>query len=134
MDSSVLIDVLQGPSAHSEVSARALRRAYDDGALVACDIVWAEVRAAMFDDVTFARTMQVLGIRFDALGPEAAELAGRLWGDHHRMRRLQGGARGRLLPDFLVGAHAMLRADALLTRDRGFYRSVFEGLEVIEPR
>jgi hypothetical protein len=37
------------------------------------------------------------------------------------------------VPDFLVGAHALERADALLTRDRGFYRRYFKGLRIIEP-
>lgn len=133
VDSSVVIDLLRGHADQAATAGRAMRRAYDGGALVACDIVWAEVRAAMRDEATFGRAMDVLGIRFDALSSEVAELAGRLWGDHHRARRLEGAARDRILPDFLIGAHAMLRADALLTRDRGFYRRVFQGLNVIEP-
>ena len=39
----------------------------------------------------------------------------------------------RPVADLLVGAHALLQADRLLTRDRGFYRDYFRGLKVIEP-
>ena len=47
---------------------------------------------------------------------------------------LRGGARrDRIVADFLIGAHARLQADRLLTRDRGFFRDSFDGLEVIDP-
>lgn len=44
-----------------------------------------------------------------------------------------GGKRTRLIPDFLVGAHALIRSARLLSRDRGFYRAYFKGLAVLEP-
>ena len=59
----------------------------------------------------------------------AAVDAGASWREYRR----RGGARARIVPDFLIGAHAGYRADRLLTRDRGFYRSHFPGLKIIDP-
>lgn len=39
----------------------------------------------------------------------------------------------RLLTDFLIGAHAIQRAQALITWDRGIYTTYFPGLRLIEP-
>jgi predicted nucleic acid-binding protein len=38
-----------------------------------------------------------------------------------------------LLPDLLIGMHAIAHAERLLTRDRGFYRSAFESLVIVDP-
>ena len=35
------------------------------------------------------------------------------------------GPRERTAPDFLIGAHAIKQADALLTTDAGFFSSLF---------
>jgi len=41
--------------------------------------------------------------------------------------------RDRIVADFLIGAHAKLQAEALLSRDRGFFHSHFKGLRLIDP-
>jgi len=36
-------------------------------------------------------------------------------------------------PDFIVGAHALLQCEALITKDAAFFRDYFKGLRIITP-
>lgn len=38
-----------------------------------------------------------------------------------------------MIADFLIAAHARAHADQLLTRDRGFARSHFGDLRIVDP-
>jgi predicted nucleic acid-binding protein len=99
------------------------------GKLVACDVVWAET-AAWFPSESAAReTLAKLGVEFSPLDSQAALGAARAW----RSYRDDGGMRDRMIADFLIAAHAETHADQLLTRDRGFYRSRFSRLRILDP-
>ena len=130
VDSSVLFDVLLGDPRFGGPSAEAIKAADAAGSLFVSEIVWAEVRAHFPTDQLFEQAMGLLGIHFDPLSRKSAALAGRLW---RESRKFSGAPRNRVVADFLIGAHALEQADALLTRDHGFYRKHFKGLRVISP-
>jgi predicted nucleic acid-binding protein len=129
VDTNVLLDILAGDETHAESSTRALLDARREGALVAGDVVWAEVSAWFPDPASQRSAMADLGVDYDAPSELAAALGGRIW----RSYRSEGGSRARLVPDFLVGAHALTQADRLLTRDRGFFRRYFNDLVIVDP-
>jgi predicted nucleic acid-binding protein len=131
VDTSVLLDVLGADPHFGELSRQALRKAYDVGALTACGIVWAEVRAHFHTHEAFLEDFATLGVSFDPMTSSAAELAGELW--QERRRKTPKESHDRMVADFLIGAHAQLQADALLTRDRGFYRRYFRSLKIVDP-
>jgi predicted nucleic acid-binding protein len=127
VDSSVLLDVVVD-SAYADASERVLRQAMSEGALIACECVLAEIRPA-FSRGDFDAFVTDWQLRFVPSSKESAALAG----EHFARFLKRGGRAGRLLPDFLIGAHALVHANRLLARDRGYLRDYFARLPLMRP-
>jgi predicted nucleic acid-binding protein len=128
-DSSVLIDLIGGGDA-SLAATDAVRRALHMGPVVLCDVALAELCTSLKGGSEVLSLLENVGIAYSAMEPKSALRAGEM----QRRYRQRGGNRSRTVADFLVGAHAMMQCDALITRDDGFYRDYFKGLKVIVPQ
>lgn len=142
IDTNVLFDLLIPGTAFGEVSQRALERSLQAGRLVISDMVYAELAAHFPSQDALDRFLTDTGIEIVPPSSTALARAGRTWAQYCRQRddtvrcpqcgaTLQG--RQRLLSDFLIGAHAVSHADRLMTRDRGYYRTYFSELSLLDP-
>ena len=130
VDSSVLLGVLVGDPRFGDASTQAVADALALGEVVVCDAVVAEVQTMLDTRETAMDALVEFGIRYEPTTLPAAVRAGHM----QRRFRDRGGRRERVVADFLIGAHAMMQCDALITRDAGFYRDYFKGLKLVVPK
>jgi predicted nucleic acid-binding protein len=137
VDTNVLVALLAG----AEEEARAARLSLNDsrgrGALVVCAPVYAELvaapgRGAEAAEAFLSSTRIGVDWMLDEDVWRAAALAYRGYAERRRSRKGDPGPR-RILADFMIGAHALRSASALLTLDRGLYRMAFPDLRVLVP-
>lgn len=129
VDSNVLLDVIQPGGPWEAWSAAALASALDDGQVFINPIIYAEasVRFATPADVDDALPSTLYGRQ------PLPYAAGFLAGKAYQMYRANGGERRSPMPDFYIGAHAIVSGYRLLTRDPRRYRAYFPKLPLIAP-
>jgi predicted nucleic acid-binding protein len=129
LDSSILVDILTDQPG-SDAADQALRTALAAGPVVACDVVISELCSSFVNSDDLFDVLSDLGVAYSPVEMKSAVRAGEM----QRRYRQRGGQRGRTVPDFVVGAHALLQCDGLITRDAGFFRDYFKGLKVVVPK
>lgn len=127
LDSSVILDVLTANPRFADSSEALLHRAAAEGKLVIGECVLAEIAPAFRDERTLKEFLADWQIEFVPSSLDSAILAGRNFARYLS----RGGRSGRIVADFLIGAHAALHADRLLARDRGYLRDYFSRLTVL---
>ncbi len=129
VDSCVLIDVLANDADWAEWSLEQLDLLGQQAPLVINPIILAEIsprfeRAADLDAV-----LAQLPIKREALPWDAAFLAGQAF----KIYRTAKGAKRSPMPDFYIGAHALVENMRLLTRDALRFRTYFPKLNIVSP-
>jgi len=153
IDTNILLDVLIPDAAHALASKELLDKAIANGALVIGEVVYAEL-ATQFDKAEELTTfLRDTSIRLQSSDEEALYSASRAWKKYSKNRGTTfacpkcGRAvkvvcnsceqpvvwRQHIISDFLIGAHALAHADALATRDRGYYGKYFPKLKLLVP-
>lgn len=133
LDTNVLSALWSGePSARGIEST--LFKARSQGGMVICAPVYCELLAHPSATQSFVREfLSETGIFVDFLLDEQVwQRAANVFAAYaQRRRRSRGGSPKRMLVDFVIAAHALLRADRLMTLDASRYRRDFPKLHII---
>ncbi|MFN3310637.1 MAG: type II toxin-antitoxin system VapC family toxin [Thermomonas sp.] len=128
VDAPVLVELL-ADGTHADAVEATLRQALGAGRVVVCDAALAQLSASLRNGAEALAALEEMGIHFSPVEAKSALRAGEM-----QRRQRQRGEPERALHEFLVGAHALLQCDALITFDAGFHRDYFKGLKLIVPK
>jgi predicted nucleic acid-binding protein len=129
LDTNVLLDVLLPNEKFADAAIEIIEWSARAGSLAICELVYAELCGHFSNKADCDRFLRENEIAVLHLSDHACFLASRTWLQY----RKQGGNRIRILPDFLIGAHALLQTSRLVSRDSGFYRKLFPKLILVDP-
>jgi predicted nucleic acid-binding protein len=150
VDTNILLDILLPDPVFKDGSLELLTASAQTERLIISEVVYAELATQFPGEKLIAQFIKDTDIHLVNTPPEALWIAAGAWKAYLKNRDsiLQCSRCGKkvsakcggcgaviavkqhIIPDFLIGGHAMVTAGKLLTRDRGFYRLYFSGLEI----
>ena len=148
VDTNILLDILVPDAPHGDISEKSLTESLESGSVIISEAVYTELAAHFSTQEQIDQFLKETGINLCPSSSEALYLAGKTWREYLRRRTnnvacpscganqefhcIKCGAtflpRQHVIADFLIGAHASVHADRLVTRDRGYYRTYFRDL------
>lgn len=153
VDTNVILDVLVPGSPFEIPSQNALDDSLRNGILVLVEVVYAELAAHFPSQASLDTFLVDTSIQLVPTSRHGLSRAGLAWREYRQRRPAlsacpQCGQRQKLtcsacqrainwrqhlIADFLVGGHARAHSDRLLTRDRGYYKTYFPDLAILDP-
>jgi predicted nucleic acid-binding protein len=154
VDTNILLDILIPNAAQVQSSLRCLSTINPNDDLIISEVVFAELGSQFKSFISLTKFLRDTGIKLVLSNENSLFEASRAWkkysgrkkntvfcpacgkgqtlscGNCHEVISL----RQHILSDFLIGAHAKIHADRLITRDRGFYRTYFKDLDIHIPK
>jgi predicted nucleic acid-binding protein len=150
VDTNILLDILIPDARYADASQQRLDDALAQGALIINEVIYAEMSSQFPTPEELDRFLIATKIRLEQSQPKSLQQAAKAWrlylkGRGDWLQCPQCGTkqqvtcshceetirvRQHILSDFLVGGHALVQADRLLTRDLGYYRKYFPDLKL----
>lgn len=151
VDTNIILDVLIPNQIHLKNSLSKLESLAKKSRLIISEIVYAELGSQFNELSDLNYFLAHTGIDMVPCDRETLYNASQLWSQYRKSRKKTQSCTEcgkqisincphcknslnypkRILNDFIIGSHAMTFSNALLTRDRGFYRHYFSELEII---
>ena len=152
VDTNIVLDVLIPGQPFGESSKRLLDHHLSVGKLIFCEVVYAELAAYFPSDKELKQFLTDTSIGLVYSNEKSLSTAGKRWAEYTKKgkgNRFTCGNCGHaftitcpqcktaltrrlhVLADFIVGAHALVQADCILSRDMGVYKTYFSDLTVV---
>jgi predicted nucleic acid-binding protein len=153
VDTNILLDILIPNNKYVDRSLSCLSQASEEGPIIMNEIVFAELSSQFLSQEDLNQFLSETMIQITFSNENVLWDAGWAWKEYTR-GKIRGVVcpvcgkaipavciycqtpiqpRRHILSDFLIGAHAKIFADRLITRDRGFYRKFFKDLKILDP-
>ena len=150
IDTNILLDILIPDEKFFLRSKKLIDKYSSKGQLIICGIVYAELSSQFPSEKGLKDFLSDTSIRLIYSDDKSLILAGEKWKAYSKNRenKLQCPTCGKRIPvycpeckntisfrqhiisDFIIGAHAFVHAELLLSRDRGFYKTYYKDLKV----
>ena len=153
VDTNIILDILIPNTTQVQSSLRCLSNIDSNDELIISETVFAELGSQFLSFKNLTKFLRDTGIKLVYSNENSLFEASRAWKKYSERQKntivcpscgkkqtLSCSTcqkvisfRQHILSDFLIGAHAKIQADRLITRDGGFYRSYYKGLKIQTP-
>lgn len=129
VDSNIILDILTEDETWFEWSADQIEQLAEKHLLAINPIIYAEISTCFENIEELEAAVPASDFARLHLPLEAAFLAGKIFLQYKK----NNGTKTSTMPDFFIGAHAMIKNMILLTRDVKRYKTYFPKLSLITP-
>lgn len=129
IDSCVLLDLFTDDPNWADWSENILNQYSQTNSLYINSIIYTELSIGFNRIEELEAAINQIGIKVLEIPREALFLAGKIFLEYRKNK----GTKNSTLPDFFIGAHAIVNSLTLVTRDTARFKTYFPKLRLITP-
>ncbi len=130
VDTNVVISLLDDSHEHHAWCAEQIAEARTDGPIVITDVVYSEFSVGMGSKADTDEAIKQLAFERHRPSADALFLAGRAF---KKYKEENDGPKLNVLPDFIIGAHAVSEECSLITCNNADFQGYFQQLQIRAP-